>query len=311
MRTNTSNPPLGPGACLNLDGAVRDEDTFVLGDDNSANEDEKDRDTALFLDTDTLTSTQNAPQNGAQGLRQEERPTESKTEEGMGSDISESFPSPLKYYILQSDTLQGIVLRFGLDGREVCRLNNLPSSTLRTTPHLLHTRRYLILPPSARKAGLPVRKEPPEEVAAREVKWRKERAEKRLQTLMKEADWYVAKAYVALADDPVEEIEEQEDWDKIKEYGDDVGPRPTNLEERAIRKYLDDDEWEATQRERASGIPALPGIDLKRTMHDIVRNENHRARESMLGSLYPLPSVSETKPSDQLRLTRLPGSAYL
>ncbi|KAG6861352.1 hypothetical protein C0995_001085 [Termitomyces sp. Mi166 len=243
----TPDLSLGPGACSNLDGAVRDENTFVLGDeDDSDYEDEKEGDPTLVSNADTSLFTQNTPRANIQGSLQE-RPTMLRTEEeGTRPDTLES--SPLKYYITQTDTLQGIVLRFGLDGHEVCRLNNLPPSTLKTTPHLLHTRRYLILPPY--KAGLPVAKESPEQMAAREAEWGKERAEKRLQTLMKETDWYVAKAYVALADDPVEEIEEQEEWErKRKEYGNDVGAGSSNLEERAIRKYLDDDEWEAAQHE--------------------------------------------------------------
>ncbi|KAG6898210.1 hypothetical protein C0992_003322 [Termitomyces sp. T32_za158] len=238
-----------PGERPNLDGAVREEDTFVLGGDDSDFEVEKEGDPILFSNTDTSLSLQNAIEN-SNGLVQ--WPTSPRTEEeGVGPDTSDS--SPLKYYIAQSDTLQGIVLRFGLDGHQVCRLNNLPPSTLRTTPHLLHTRRYLILPASARKAGLPINQETSYQVAAREATRGKERAERRLQTVTKEADWYVAKAYVALADDPIEEMEDQERWErKRKEYGSDVGMRPSNLEERAIKKYLDDSEWEAAQDERVA-----------------------------------------------------------
>ncbi|KAG6900218.1 hypothetical protein C0993_001287 [Termitomyces sp. T159_Od127] len=239
-----------PGERPNLDGAVREEDTFVLGEDDSDYEVEKEDSPIDSPNRNLSLAVQDAIETSTHGLVQ--RPTSPRTEEeGMGQDISES--SPLKYYIAQSDTLQGIVLRFGLDGHQVCRLNNLPPSTLRTTPHLLHTRRYLILPPSARQAGLPINKETSDQAAAREARWGKERAEKRLQTVTKEVDSYVAKAYVALADDPTEEFEEQEECErKRKEYGSDVGTRPSNLEERAIRKYLDDGEWEAAQRERVA-----------------------------------------------------------
>ncbi|KAG6909962.1 hypothetical protein DXG01_014231 [Tephrocybe rancida] len=245
------SPPLGSTPLLgrpNLDGAMRDEDTFVLGDgDDSDYEDEKEGDSSFSPDVPSTT-----PLN-PQGTFQ----TVSVTAETTVNEDAEApitlEPAPLKYYIAQSDTLQGIVLRYGLDGHELCRLNNLPPSTLRTTPHLLHTRRFLILPPSARKAGVPVNQETPEQAAAREASQGKERAEKRLQTLTKEVDWRVAKAYVALADDPVEEVEEQEEWErKRKESGSGSSARPSNLEDRAIRKYLDDDEWEENQRRQGS-----------------------------------------------------------
>ncbi|KAG6850697.1 hypothetical protein H0H93_009855 [Arthromyces matolae] len=221
----------------NVEGAVKDEDTFVLGDDDddddSGSEDAKPA-SSLSNQNPTI-SRATLPDNNSQG---------GELEPPSGA----SDNSPLKYYIASSDTLQGIVLRFGLDGHEVCRLNKLPPSTLRTTPHLLHTRRYLILPPSARKSGIPLNNESSEQAAVREAKWGKERAERQLQTVMKEADWRVAKAYVALADDPNALMEEQEVWErKRKEYGGNIGVGPSKLGERAIQNYLDDDEWEASQ----------------------------------------------------------------
>ncbi|KAG6854379.1 hypothetical protein C0991_007370 [Blastosporella zonata] len=223
VRSLGSTPRLGTGS--NLDGAVRDEDVFVLGDeDNSDYEDEKEGDLTLVPDTSSP-----AQDNHVRAALQTKGLTTGPPEgETPAVAVFESEPSLLKYHIAQSDTLQSIVLR---------------------SPHLLHTRRYLILPSSAHKAGVLVNEETPEQSAAWEASRRKERAEKRLQTLTKEVDWRVAKAYVALADDPVEEVEEQEDWErKMKESGSGSGSRPSNLEERAIRRYLDDDEWEENQR---------------------------------------------------------------
>lgn len=76
----------------------------------------------------------------------------------------------------------------------------------------------------------------------------RERAEKKLQTLTKEVDWRVAKAYVALADD----AHEQETFStKRKEIGVSRtisdARTATGLEALAIERYLDDDEWEAEQ----------------------------------------------------------------
>ncbi|KAJ7127100.1 hypothetical protein C8R44DRAFT_874180 [Mycena epipterygia] len=215
-------------ATRNVDGAVRDEDTFVLGDDEDDDE----------------------PQSSA--AEDSADPAEPPP--------TESAPSPpSKYYIKRGDTLQGISLRFGLDGRALCRLNNLPPSTLTTTPHLLHTRGFLTLPPAAH-AKLQANDARPSsaEERAREVRRARERAEKRLQTLTKEVDWRVAKAYIALAEDP----DEAESFVlKQKELGAPVGAAgPSRLEAVAVDRYLDDLDWEAEQlREgRSVHIPAYP-----------------------------------------------------
>ena len=122
---------------------------------------------------------------------------------------------------------------------ELCRLNNLPLSTLSTTPHLLHTRTSIKLPSSTRL--------PPGHTASfidseAESRRGRERAEKRLQRLTKEADWRVAKAYVALADDPDEESLYAV---KCKETG--VSMNLIGLEARALDRYLEDEEWEKEQ----------------------------------------------------------------
>ncbi|KAJ7178577.1 hypothetical protein C8R43DRAFT_1084458 [Mycena crocata] len=190
----------------NVDGAVRDEDTFVLGDD----EDDEEVPAAASIP---------APADPA-------------------------TPSPpSKYYIKRGDTLQGICLRFGIDGRKLCHLNNLPPSTLSTTPHLLHTRGFLTLPATAQSQleASDARPNSAEE-RAREVRRTRERAEKRLQTLTKEVDWRVAKAYIALADDPAEaELFAL----KRKELGTTAAAAASQLEAMAVDQYLDDLEWEA------------------------------------------------------------------
>ncbi|KAF7327896.1 LysM domain-containing protein [Mycena kentingensis (nom. inval.)] len=189
---------------LNVDGAVRDEDNFVVGDDE---EDE----------------------NEVEEVQQPEQTV---------------APTPSdKYYLKRGDTLQGIALRFKVDGRQLCALNNLPPSTLSTTPHLLHTRGFLILPPSAHSQLNPSDTHPSSaEERAREVRRIRERAEKKLQTLTKQTDWRIAKAYIALADDPDSVDAFQM---KQKELGGSAAG--ANLEAVAVDQYLDDDEWEAEQ----------------------------------------------------------------
>ena len=143
--------------------------------------------------------------------------------------------------------------------RVLCRLNYLPVSTLRTTPHLLHTRAFLILPPSART--LPPLT--PEEQALDEERRARlaiERAETRFQSMTKETDRDVAKAYVALAGLPDGDIMKEHEKEtanglrkrRVRTSEDGLGE--SRLEERAMDHYFDDGDWES--RERAEGRKA-------------------------------------------------------
>jgi hypothetical protein len=90
----------------------------------------------------------------------------------------------------------------------------------------------------------------------REARLARERAEKRLQTLTKEVDWRVAKAYVALADDPDVDAGMKGKESRLREDGDNIPARgdlrtEETLEGRAVDRYLDDEEWE--ERERREG----------------------------------------------------------
>ncbi|KAF9484356.1 hypothetical protein BDN70DRAFT_849869 [Pholiota conissans] len=114
---------------FNLDGSLRDEDTFVLGEDD--NDDETDEHSLSDTSTDS-----NLPPS-----------YDSSLSESIGDqEPAKASTGPCKYYLKRSDTLMGICLRFGVDSHEVCKLNNLPTSVMRTTPHLLHTRAFIILP---------------------------------------------------------------------------------------------------------------------------------------------------------------------
>ncbi|KAF9061420.1 hypothetical protein BDP27DRAFT_1429015 [Rhodocollybia butyracea] len=234
---NSGGNPLIPLDKVNIDGAVRDEDTFVLGSDEDEEEDlgSKSAPPPPYLQQTASLPAPPVDQegNGKQNLLKENNPV-----------------TPHKYYIQRGDTCLGIAFRFGVDGRELCRLNKLPPSTLTTTPHLLHTRTFLDLPFSARvtdKDGNSLL-ESSENIQEklRAVRRTRERAEKRLQTMTKEVDWRVAKAYVALAED----ADSQEFELKRKETGSVPGMKlspSSDLEMLALDKYLDDDEWEASQ----------------------------------------------------------------
>ncbi|KAJ7363925.1 hypothetical protein DFH08DRAFT_1015485 [Mycena albidolilacea] len=214
------------GAGRNLDGALRDEDTFAIGDDEDDDSDPSE-----------------LPQYSA------EPPTAPATVPAESSPAA----APSEYYIKRGDTLQGIALRFGVDGRTLCRLNNLPPSTLSTTPHLLHTRTSLALPPSAlaklrASDAAPVS---PAEARAREVS----RAGKRLQTLTKETDSHVARAYIALAEDPEDAASFAL---KQKELGAPAAAASSSLAAVAADRYLDDLEWEAEQLRAGSAARIDP-----------------------------------------------------
>ena len=142
-------------------------------------------------------------------------------------------------------------------GRELCHLNNLPQSTLSTTPHILHTRAFLTLPPSAQSKLKPTNST---QDAEREARLARSRAEKRLQTMTKEVDWRVAKAYVALADDPNADADMKGKESRLHEGRENMRSGQWNisaeqtLEGRAVDQYLDDEEWE--ERERRQGRTA-------------------------------------------------------
>ena len=147
--------------------------------------------------------------------------------------------------------------------REICKLNNLPASILRTTPHLLHTRTFLFLPPSAKPH--PSLTLSAADAQTREDKLVRERAEKKLQTLTKEVDWRVAKAYVALADD----VEEREvvGYKRKEMFGRKKGAGSSEpLDELAIERYLEDEEWEAEERKagRSPQVQKFPFADFGR-----------------------------------------------
>ncbi|KAG1750163.1 hypothetical protein EDB19DRAFT_1629171 [Suillus lakei] len=237
--------------CAAINDTVRDEDIFILGDD------EDDEDEAHELISVSPISEPAPPAyplavSSSSSLTSESIPITQTSNTSAGHAevvVTGEQYIPSRYYINSRDTLQGIALRYGAHGRELCRLNNLPPSTLSTTPHLLHTRTFIVLPPSAKSLSVTRDAEP--DAGVRRVR---EKAEKRLQMLTKEVDWRVAKAYVALADDPDEEAVY---GFKHKET-DGIGA--STLEARAADQYLEDQEWEEEQRKagRCISVKSLP-----------------------------------------------------
>lgn len=231
-------------------GRDNDSETFVLGDD----EDEEDEGSR-----------------SAAGARPTSPPHETKAAEDAQPDSSPSpsdaaRPQSPTYYIKSRDTVTGIALKHGIDvrffpfamlniseffsspqPRQLCRLNKLPISTLTTTPHLLHTRTTLELPPGARAPSPP----PPDLQERLEARAR-ERAGRAFQAVTKETDWCVAQTYVALLDVSDEEVKEG------KRRMVDVKSKE-GRQALAVDSYLDDNAWEEEQR-RAGLEPKIEGF---------------------------------------------------
>ena len=245
----------------NVDGAVRDEDVFVVGD-----EDEDDDGASKIHDGEATQAPGmvSPPSEGTRPLQLDigdNRPCADPDKRDEATDSNQG--SAGTYYIRPDDTLLGISLRLGVDvsattslplpiehstthqGRTLCKLNDLPPSTLRTTPHLLHTRTYLVLPQSHPQQRHTTSDVAPEEEARR----MRVRAQVAFQQVKKEMDDGIAEAYVALAEDG----DSEPDFASLKAEGEKKESRRVGrtVEERALDRYLDDDEWE--RRERAEG----------------------------------------------------------
>ncbi|KAG7087357.1 hypothetical protein E1B28_013330 [Marasmius oreades] len=134
-------------AVRNIDGAVHDEDIFVLGDDDEENDDFQ----SLEIDgrSHILAAASSNASEVVCGNSSPQRDIQAEQEIHTKMD-NQTTRRQAQYHIKRGDTLQGIVFKFGVNPEELCRLNKLPFSTLTTTPHLVHTRTVLLLPPSAR-----------------------------------------------------------------------------------------------------------------------------------------------------------------
>ena len=137
----------------------------------------------------------------------------------------------------------------------------------------MHTRTFLTLPP-ADKLRTPIPSPlssqlfDAEDEAQRAKARAIERAQKRFQFVTKEVDWRVARAYIALEDnDESTDNGDMKEWVKGEKRSTLEGSNATavGVEDRAVDRYLDDDEWEREEGKnmKIEPIPWLDGKDGK------------------------------------------------
>ncbi|KAJ1307469.1 hypothetical protein OPQ81_001568 [Rhizoctonia solani] len=178
-----SLPCLLPGTLYKISGLVlshtllftngrdNEAETFVLGD---SDDEEDSRPSPKRVEPDAVDTRSSTP------LK--------VPETSESSNVPKPAPPQSSiYYIKPRDTVNGIALKYGVDPRLLCQLNKLSTSTMTTTPHLLHTRTTLQLPQGARAPSPP----PPDLQQRLEARAR-ERAGKAFQAITKETDWGVA-----------------------------------------------------------------------------------------------------------------------
>lgn len=127
-----------------------------------------------------------------------------------GNDTKRQSEQTQVHYIKPEETLLGLAMQYKLDvsslaytlrssladpcpcqsqqGPLLCKLNKLPISTLSTTPHLLHTLPFLLLPPDASSSSTTPLHTPLEE--------RRRLVLRRFQVHTRCSEWALAKAYV-------------------------------------------------------------------------------------------------------------------
>ena len=95
----------------NVSGAMRDEDTFVLGD---VDDDEEDDDPASKVPHTGRSDIAASPE-GSAATKDGTGDTADASTMASEQSIDTNEATPSKYYITRNDSLQGIALRFGLN----------------------------------------------------------------------------------------------------------------------------------------------------------------------------------------------------
>lgn len=147
-----------------------------------------------------------------------------------------------------------------MQGTLLCRWNKLPTSTLSTTPHLLHTREFILLPPGVRASTSTEPVLPPELE-------RKRLVVRRFMVTTKCTDWSMAQTYVDQVFRAREEEARfvQENRTARGEAGEAVEVREGGKLEEAVEAYQADERWEREQRNLHGGVKGK-GVFGRRTI---------------------------------------------
>ncbi|KAM0753026.1 hypothetical protein T439DRAFT_354487 [Meredithblackwellia eburnea MCA 4105] len=154
---------------------------FVIGDDDSDDNDELAREPGA-----------EPPAYEGAGIDSEHEKGMPEDEEGEKEDSAPSTSTRGQlqvHYIRPEETLLGIAMKYREPGEVLCRINKLPTSTLTTTPHLLHTLPFLLLPPTAQSIST--------EPIHSAVEERRRLVLRRFQVRTRCSDWAMANAYVS------------------------------------------------------------------------------------------------------------------
>ncbi|KAK4705413.1 large subunit ribosomal protein L24e, partial [Phenoliferia sp. Uapishka_3] len=146
------------------------------------------------------------------------------------------------HYLRPEETLLGLSMKYRESGQLLCRLNKLPLSTLSTTPHLLHTLPFLLLPPTSSSASSSPLHPPFLE--------RRRLILRRFQVHTRCSDWAMANFYVSAIF-----RERDAEYEMVKanrvargESVEGLGPREGDELEEAIAAYEKDQKWEDGQK---------------------------------------------------------------
>ncbi|SCV71114.1 BQ2448_2702 [Microbotryum intermedium] len=153
------------------------------------------------------------------------------------------------HYLKPDDTLLGLALHYKVDPPSLAKMNKLPISTLSTTPHLLHTLPFLLLPPSVTSSSSSAPILPPAEERRRLII-------RRFQMHTRCSDWALAKVYVdQVYQRRAQELEminsNRRARGEIELEDDDTLIRGGELEQ-AIKAWKKDEAWEKSQLEAAA-----------------------------------------------------------
>ncbi|TKY86633.1 hypothetical protein EX895_004272 [Sporisorium graminicola] len=183
-------------------------------------------------DTSNTSSNTEQASSGLTSFRRKVDPHTTPTSSSSSRTASPSHndASTRQYWLRKTDTLQSIAIRFSVSTNELCLLNSLPRAVLSTSPHLLHTRPFILLPAYAVEKQLATNpgllkslEGPPRKSAQEKSSAARRSAEARFRATLARggggggetpADEKAARAYVGLAEDEMRMVDFGEGLDE-------------------------------------------------------------------------------------------------